>query len=59
MWLLMIVFILVPETNQVIEKYTSQAECQRERDRIGRDMAEAYPNDHDFNIICTLKPEAI
>lgn len=60
MWLLVMVLLnTVPGFNQVIvlNKYTSSEECQIERNRVGFDMAAAYPHDRDFVIACQLSPK--
>jgi hypothetical protein len=57
MWLLIIVFLNnVPgiEHITVLQTYASSEECQSERNRIGYEMAAAYPNDRDFVIACRL-----
>jgi hypothetical protein len=50
--MLIIVFMLAPEADQVIELFTTREACQQERNRIGFDMAEAYPYEADFRIEC-------
>jgi hypothetical protein len=57
MWLLIIVLLNnVPgiERITVLQTYASSEECQSERNRIGYEMAAAYPNDRDFVIACRL-----
>jgi len=51
MWLLMIIFLFIGR-EQTLKTYDTYAACQRERNRIGYEMAAAYPNDHDFVIRC-------
>ena len=54
MWLLLIVFIGSPIINvQELDHYATWKECQTERNRIGFEMAEAYPWTMDFRIECT------
>ena len=60
MWLLVIVlFNAVPGFDNImkLETYATAQECQIERDRIGYEMAAAYPYDRDFMIACQLSPE--
>lgn len=40
-----------------IGTYDTQEECQLERNRIGFEMAEAYPYENDFIIVCKLDPK--
>lgn len=57
MWLLVIVLLSnVPGLEKMIklETYTTSEECQIERNRIGYEMAAAYPNERDFVIACQL-----
>jgi hypothetical protein len=41
----------------VLNTFTTSEECQKERDRVGFEMAKAYPNDRDFEIACRLNPK--
>ena len=55
MWLLiMIVLNDVPGLDKimVLNTYTTSQECQIERNRVGYEMAEAYPYERDFVIAC-------
>jgi hypothetical protein len=57
MWLLVIVLLSnVPGFDKMIklETYATSEECQIERNRIGYEMAAAYPNERDFVIACQL-----
>jgi hypothetical protein len=57
MWLLVIVLLnSVPGLDKMmkLETYATQQECQIERNRIGFEMAAAYPYDRDFVIACQL-----
>jgi hypothetical protein len=38
----------------VLQTYATSQECQVERNRVGYEMAEAYPYDLDFVIACQL-----
>ena len=60
MWLLVIVLLnIVPgfEKITVLNTFATSEECQSERNRIGFEMAAAYPNDRDFIIACRLNPK--
>jgi len=60
MWLLMIVLLnIVPglDKTMVLNTYATPEECQIERNRIGFEMAAAYPYDRDFVIACQLNPK--
>lgn len=60
MWLLLIIFMSPPiMTTQELNRYETQRECQMERDRIGYLMAEQYPSDADFVIVCLLKRQVV
>ena len=53
MWLLLIIFLGPEITNvQELEHYATQQACQLERNRIGFEMAEAYPWSMDFRVEC-------
>ena len=60
MWLLVIVLLnIVPGLNKVtvLNTFATAEECQIERNRIGSEMAAAYPNERDFVIACQLNPK--
>ncbi len=60
MWLLVIVLLnIVPGLNKVtvLNSFATAEECQIERNRIGFEMAAAYPNERDFVIACQLNPK--
>ena len=38
----------------VLNTFATSQECQTERNRVGYDMAEAYPYERDFVIACQL-----
>lgn len=57
MWMLVIVLLnTVPgiPTVTVLQTYLTSQECHSERDRIGDEMAKAYPDERDFEITCRL-----
>ena len=57
MWLLVIILLnTVPGLDHImkLETYATAQECQSERNRIGYEMAAAYPNDRDFVLACQL-----
>lgn len=59
MWILVIVLLNgVPGLDKImkLETYATSQECQIERNRIGYEMAAAYPYDRDFVIACQLSP---
>jgi hypothetical protein len=60
MWLL--VMILLNDVQGlgkvlVLNTYATSQECQIERNRVGYEMAEAYPYERDFVIACRLNPK--
>jgi hypothetical protein len=60
MWLLVIILLnIVPglERVTVLNTFATSEECQSERNRIGFEMAKAYPNERDFVIACRLNPK--
>jgi len=60
MWVLVIVLLnTVPGLDKImkLEMYATAQECQSERNRIGFEMAAAYPYDRDFVIACQLSPQ--
>ena len=59
MWLLLIVLLnVVPgfTENTLLNTYATAEQCQSERNRIGFEMAAAYPYERDFVIVCQLNP---
>ena len=57
MWLLVIILLnIMPglERVTVLNTFATSEECQIERNRIGYEMAAAYPNERDFVIACQL-----
>lgn len=64
MWTVLYVMLVVAEfdhTEQegsvyILQRYETLAECEHERDRIGYAMADAYPYERDFIIVCRLTP---
>lgn len=59
MWMLVIILLnTVPQisTVTVLQTYATSQECQSERNRVGYEMAEAYPYERDFVIACRLNP---
>ena len=58
MWfLLMILFATVPGTKTVtvLNTFATYEACQPERNRIGFAMAESYPYENDFIIVCNFR----
>ena len=57
MWFLLMVLLNdVPGLNKitVLHTFATSQECQTERNRVGYEMAAAYPYDRDFVISCQL-----
>ena len=57
MWLLIMILLNdVPGLDKimVLHTYATSQECQIERNRIGYEMAAAYPYERDFVIACQL-----
>ena len=57
MWLLIMILLNdVPGLDKimVLHTYATPQECQIERNRIGYEMAAAYPYERDFVIACQL-----
>lgn len=52
MWVLLMVSLVLPGMSAKLKTFDSYAACHVERNRIGFLMAESYPQEHDFNIIC-------
>jgi len=52
------VFLVVPGHDTVIERFETQEACMEERNRIGFEMAAAYPYDHDFDVVCQFQEAA-
>ena len=61
MWLLLIVLLTaVPGITRatVLNTFETYEACKPERDRVGFEMAEAYPGENDFLIVCEFKEQA-
>jgi len=59
MWFLIMVLLNMndmPGLDKIIvlQTYATSQECQSERDRIGYEMAAAYPDDRDFVLACQV-----
>lgn len=62
MWLLIMILLnTVPRLEKitVLNTLTTSEECQSERNRIGFEMAAAYPYERDIVIACRLNPKQI
>ena len=60
MWLLIMVLLNgIPgfATTTVLHTYATSEQCQHERNRVGFEMAAAYPHERDFVIACQLNPK--
>lgn len=60
MWLLLIVlFTSLPGINRmtVLDTFATYEECQQERNRVGFEMAESYPHENDFRIVCEFREQ--
>ena len=62
MWLLLIILLTPPpglSGATVLNSFTTYEECQPERNRIGFEMAESYPHENDFRIVCEFHENEI
>ncbi len=59
MWVLMFISLILPSQNTVLDRFPNEQLCQRERARVGFEMAESYPNEADFKIVCEFRPHGI
>jgi hypothetical protein len=58
MWFLLIVLLAPPagiDHVTVLNTFATYEDCQPERNRIGFEMAESYPNENDFRIVCEFR----
>jgi hypothetical protein len=58
MWLLVIVLLGAPigiRPVTVLNTFATYEDCKPERDRIGFAMAESYPYENTFRIVCQLQ----
>lgn len=58
MWFLLIVLLAPPPgltRTTVLNTFATYEECQPERNRIGFEMAERYPYENDFRIVCEFR----
>lgn len=62
MWVLLIILLTAPpgiDPTTVLKSFATYEDCQPERDRIGFDMAESYPYENDFRIVCEFRETKI
>lgn len=58
MWFLLIVLLAPPSginRETVLNTFATYEDCQPERNRIGFEMAESYPYENDFRIVCEFR----
>ena len=57
MWVLLIMFFLMPDQNTVLKRFATWQACQDARKIVGYEMAESYPllEDMDFEIVCQFR----
>ena len=58
MWFLVIILLASPpgiDRTTVLNTFATYEDCQPERDRIGFAMAESYPYENDFRIVCEFR----
>ena len=58
MWFLLIILLASPPgigRTTVLNAFATYEDCRPERDRIGFEMAESYPYDNDFRIVCEFR----
>lgn len=58
MWFLLIILLAAPfgiDRETVLNAFLTYDDCQPERNRVGFEMAESYPYDSDFRIVCEFR----
>lgn len=58
MWYLLIVLITSPpvfDAGTVLKSFATVEECQPVRDRVGFELAESYPYENDFSVVCDFR----
>ncbi|MBM4126764.1 MAG: hypothetical protein FJ247_05355 [Nitrospira sp.] len=58
MWLLVIVLLAAPSgvsRETVLNAFQTYESCQPERNRVGFEMAESYPYENDFRVVCEYR----
>lgn len=59
MWLLLIIMLSTSERpmeqGYLLNRFDTQAECEERRAYIEQHMAEAYPGEDDYKIVCQVK----
>jgi hypothetical protein len=58
MWFLLIVLLTPPvgvNRATVLNIFATYEDCQPERNRIGFEMAESYPYENEFRIVCEFR----
>ena len=62
MWFLMIILLAPPfgvDRATVLNTFATYEDCQPERNRIGFAMAESYPYESNFRIVCEFREEKL
>ena len=58
MWFLLMILLAPPsgiDRVTILNTFVTYADCKPERDRIGFEMAERYPYENDFRIVCEFR----
>ena len=62
MWFLLMILLAPPlgvNPATVLNTFETYEDCQPERNRVGFEMAESYPYDSDFRIVCEFRDNEI
>jgi hypothetical protein len=60
MWFLLIVLLMAPagvDRVTLLNTFATYEACQPERNRVGFEMAESYPSENDFLIVCEFREQ--
>lgn len=60
MWFLLIILLAPPsgiDRATVLNIFETYETCRPERDRVGFEMAESYPYDNSFRIVCEFRED--
>ncbi|MBH0194408.1 MAG: hypothetical protein HP494_02135 [Nitrospira sp.] len=60
MWILGIILLAAPigvSPVTVLNTFTTYEDCKPERDRVGFAMAESYPHENTFRIVCQFQDQ--
>lgn len=59
MWVLLIILFVTPDrpfpSQYTLSSFSNEEDCLVMKDYVAKNMAEAYPGDKDYKIVCEVK----